>query len=158
DLRSRWSTEKTAAARGDDDVLAAVFAHERHRHAVGARLQLGFPQLLAGLRFERAEAAIDGRTDEDQAAGGGNRAADVRGAGVAEAMLFQRVDDAKRHFPGDVTAIDVHRYQLAERRRRTRNAVFRIPESSDCSAPRRTAHPGGRSAAACLPLHHLRDL
>jgi hypothetical protein len=65
DLRSRWSAEKTAAAGGDDDVLAAVFAHESHRQTVGARVELGFPQLLAALRLECAEAAINGRTDKD---------------------------------------------------------------------------------------------
>src|SRR4030095_4716573 len=82
DLRSRRRAQVAAAAGGDDDVLTLVLAEERHGDGVRAGVELRLPELLARLRFERAEPAVDGGADEDQAAGGGDAAADVQGPGV----------------------------------------------------------------------------
>src|ERR1044071_9668031 len=69
---------ESAAGGGDDDVLSAVLALEGDGSGGRAGIHLIHPQLLAGLGIEGAEAAVVGRADEDQAAGGGERSADVR--------------------------------------------------------------------------------
>ena len=56
------------------------------------------PQLLAGLRIERAEPAIVGRADEDQAAGRHRRTGAAAAAGVLLAF-GQRLGDAERASP-----------------------------------------------------------
>src|SRR4029450_6319456 len=76
DLRSRRRAQEAPATSRDNDVLAAVLAHERHRHAVRARVELGLPELLAGTRLERPEAAVDGRADDEKPARRRDAAAD----------------------------------------------------------------------------------
>src|SRR5207249_4005532 len=112
----------------------------------------------AALRFERAEAAIDRRADEEHAAGGHDAAADVRRAGLVEPVRLQRLEEPERYFPSDLAAADVDRDELAEWRRRARNPVLRVPESPDRSAPRTPPHPCRRTTAARRALHHLRNL
>src|SRR5205085_7638240 len=59
-----------------------------------------------------AEAAVVRPGDEDQAARCGDRAADVRPAGVLLA-LRQVLSDAERRFPGDLAGVDVDGDQRA---------------------------------------------
>src|SRR6476660_8049696 len=83
-LRAGRCAEIAAASRRDDHILPAVFAKERHRDGVRARVELGFPELFAGPRVERAESAVNRGADEDQAAGSRDAAADVQRSGVAK--------------------------------------------------------------------------
>src|SRR5439155_18138884 len=89
DLGAGRRAEKAAAAGGHDHVLPAVLAEEGHRHGVRARRKLGLPELLAALGFERAEAAIDRRADEEHTAGGHDAAADVGRAGPVKSLRLQ---------------------------------------------------------------------
>src|SRR5437773_8990486 len=97
DLRTRRRAEKTAAAGRDDVVLPGVFAQKSHWHGVGARVELRFPQWLAGPGFKRPEAAVDRGADEDQSAGGRDAAADVWRAGIRKTLVLQRLHDTDRH-------------------------------------------------------------
>ena len=80
------------------NVIGTVCAHA---------VELGFPQLLAGPRLEGAEAAVDRRADEDQAAGGRDAAADVERAGLVESLRLERLDESERHLPRDLAAVHV---------------------------------------------------
>ena len=107
--------EEAAAGGRDDDVLPAVAAFVGHRRRLRRARQLVRPQLLAGLRVERAEAAVVGRADEDQPAGGRDRAAV---AGTAGLLLVRRqaLGDPERHAPGELAGVHVDRGQLSPRR------------------------------------------
>src|SRR4051812_4550251 len=147
DVRARRSAEETAAAGGDDHILPAVLAEKGHRRNVGAGRQFRLPQLLAGLRFEGAEAAVDRGADEDDAAGGGDAAADVERAGVVEAFVLERLKESERNLPRDVALVHIERDQLSERAGRARNLGLRIPEPADRAAPRAAPHPRRHRAA-----------
>src|ERR1700686_3291352 len=78
-------TQEAAPRRGNHDVLLSVLSLERHGGGVRAGIDGCHPQLFAGLGIERAEAAVVGGADEDQASRGGDRAADIRASGF---LLF----------------------------------------------------------------------
>ena len=65
---------------------------------------------------------------------------------------------ADRHLPGDVAGVDVHRHQLAERRRRARNLVLGVPEPADRAAPRADPPVAFLAAAPILAELHPRHL
>src|SRR3954469_2916676 len=142
DVRAGRGAEETAAAGRDDHVLPAVLAEKRHRRDVRARRQLGLPQLPAALRLEGAEAAVDGRADEDDAAGGGDAAADVERAGLVEAFVLERLEEPERHLPCDLALVHVDGDELAERTGGTGDLRLGIPEPADGAAPRAAPHPG----------------
>ena len=64
--------------------------------AFHASIELRLPHGLALreqlTRFERAEATIDSRADEDHASGGRNAAAEIQRAGLVEALGLQRMN------------------------------------------------------------------
>ena len=80
ELGSRRRLQVSAATGGDDDVLPAILAHERHGHRMRRCVERHFPQLFSGFRFERAQAAVGGRADEDQPARRRDAAAEVQRA------------------------------------------------------------------------------
>src|SRR3954462_14140403 len=118
DVRAGRGAEETAAAGRDDHVLPAVLAEKRHRRDVRARRQLGLPQLPAALRLEGAEAAVDRGADEDDAAGGGDAAADVERAGLVEALVLERLEESERDLPRHLALVHVDGDQFPERTRR----------------------------------------
>ena len=83
---------------GNHHVLRAVLAHVGHRSRVAAGRKLRHPQFTTGLGVEGAEAVIVGRADEDEAAGGGDAAAEIARAGLQPdvAEFGQRLVDAQR--------------------------------------------------------------
>src|SRR5207248_8387888 len=139
--------EEASPAGSNDDVLAAVLAHEGHRDRVRAGLERRLPELPAVL-IERAKTRVVGRADEDHAARGDDAAAQAERAGVIEAFRLQLLDEAERHAPRDVSLVHVNGDELAEWRRRARNLVHRIPEAPDRAAPRRCPLPCRGTAAA----------
>ena len=67
----------------------------------------GDPKLLAGFGVEGAEALVGSGADEDEVAGGSDRA---RAAGIAGELLIlgQTFGDAKPDLPGDFSGIGIH--------------------------------------------------
>src|SRR4030095_13493330 len=80
------------------------------------RIDVRFPQHLAGLRIEGAELRVQRRANEDEAAGRGDRAAHVWRAGVRDALLFSFGKIAERYSPRDFSGVRVDRDELAPRR------------------------------------------
>src|SRR5438105_14928985 len=117
--RGHIAGSRSASRSGDDDVLRAVFAHVRDRRRVAIGGKLGDPELLTSLRGKRAESPVDGRTDEDQTARGGDASTDVANAALQPrvAEFCQLLVDAERDAPGDLAGICIDGNQLAVRRR-----------------------------------------
>ena len=130
--------EEPAAAGGDHDVLLAVASHVGRRNRMRRRVELLAPQLLAVARVERAEFAVDGRADEHQVAGRGDRPAETRRAGL-EALRVELVERSQRHVPRDVAGLRADGDELAPRRRLAGVHRLRIPEAA---AFRRHLAPG----------------
>ena len=118
-----------AAAGGDHDVLPAV-DHVDARRGIAAGGQLMLPQHAARVLFERANLLVRRRGDEDHAARGRDRAAEVERAGIADALRDQLGILAERHLPENVPLDEVDGVQRAPGRRDRRHAV-RIEEQRD---------------------------
>src|SRR3954468_4046411 len=102
-----WKTKHLQAVGGDNrDVLLAVFASVRDRIRIALAGQRRSPELFPCLRIERADAAIIGRTDEDETSGGGDWAGASAAARVS-LSLRERVGRAERHLPRDVARVRV---------------------------------------------------
>src|SRR5690606_23440638 len=99
----------------DGDVLFTALAPIAHRVGVGIGAQLRFPQLLAGIGVEGAEATVVRGPHEHQPPRGRGRAG---AAGVADQALAlgKFVDHAERNRPLDGAAVCVDGHQLAPRR------------------------------------------
>ena len=83
-----------------------------HRRRLRGADELERPQFLAGLRVERAEAAVVGRADEDQPSGRRDRAA-VAGTSGLLLVRRQALGDPERHAPRELAGVDVDRGQLS---------------------------------------------
>src|SRR6185436_17621326 len=94
-----------------------------------------YPQFLPGPGVEGAEAAVIGRANEDQSAGRGERAPEIRPAGFL-LVLGQSFRNPQHRLPHDFAGIDIDRYKTAPGRLLARPARIGIPESSD--RPQRT--------------------
>src|SRR5579864_3799746 len=81
-IASALVAEEAASGRGDHHVLFSILPLKRHGGGVSAGVDFRHPQLLAGFRIKGAEAAVVGGADKYEAAGGGERSADVGPSGV----------------------------------------------------------------------------
>jgi hypothetical protein len=84
------------------------------------------------------ESAVVRCGDEDQSARGGDRTANVGGAGFAHASSFEFFRNAKRHTPRDLTGVDIHRVEQTPRGLLTRPQI-RIHETRELADRRGSA-------------------
>jgi hypothetical protein len=106
-----------APAGGDDDVLAALPLVGHRRRDAGRRQPAG-PQLGTGLRVERAQVTVQCSADEDDAAAGHERAAEVRRAPARrESQRRDVFERAEVGLPQDALRAQVERREHAPWRR-----------------------------------------
>ena len=95
--------------------MLSIRALKGHRRRVGATVELGNPQLLAGLRIDGPEAIIVRGADEQDPSAGYNSA---RSRGTTGVLLGvgKSLGDAERNLPSEVSGRGVDRRQPAPRR------------------------------------------
>src|SRR5579872_844694 len=105
-IGAAFIAQKTSTGSCDNDVLLAVFAHERYGSGVGACINFRNPKFLASFGVEGAETAVVSNTDEDQAAGRCYRTTQIRAACILLSFR-QRIRNPQGDLPGNITCVDV---------------------------------------------------